>query len=164
MTDSEVNFNSSYTILKMLLPKLNNAVLSFYTTILSLMIESKNGGLYMRKYYLAEYTDSSRIVFLTTDEYDSSCQERYLDVDFMIIPDITTLINELEKSCLVEILTGCKFNAPPKYIHYNIVFMEDYLKPHFKKHLLNSIEGFTNEDFDTDEKSQIKKWLQQLKK
>jgi hypothetical protein len=148
----------------MLLPKLNNAVLSFYTTILSLMIQSQNGDSYVRKYYLAEYTDGSRLVFLTTDEYDSSFRERCLDVDFMIIQDVSTMIIELEKSCFVEVLTGCKFNGPPKYIHYNIMFIEDYLKPHFRKHLLCSIEGFTNEDFNTTERSQIEKWLQQLKK
>jgi len=89
------------------------------------------------------------------DKYD-------LDDEYILIPDIEQMLDDFEKSELIGLMIPSNFNGPPKYIYYNIITINDIIKPDVLKHLNNAISGFTALDFNQMEKDQINTWRNYL--
>jgi len=131
-------------------------------TLLALTIKDTN-NLYILKYYRIEYFNSEMLIFMTTNEPDLDWNERILDTDFQWIPDFDQLIKEIDNSKFLDHITSYRFNSPPKYIYYDIVLINDLLKPILLEHLQENISNFTASDLTDYESLQINHWLQYLK-
>ena len=125
-----------------------------------------NYKIYGRKYYLVQYEDNTQQVYLTTNEpvYERVYgYDKYdLDDEYILIPDIEQMLDDFEKSELIGLIIPSNFNGPPKYIYYNIITINDIIKPLVLKHLNNAISGFTDIDFNQMEKDQINTWRNYL--
>jgi len=131
---------------------------------MALTIEAIGGDEYRRKYYIVTSDDYSTYMFLTTDEPDSEYNIRILDEDFILVQNIETMLNDFENAEVKNLLLETRFNGPPFYIYYDIVLINDLIKPSILKHLKHSLAGYTEEDFNEKEKYQIKWWMDYLSK
>jgi len=100
---------------------------------------------------------------LTTNEPDSGFVEHKLDEEFTRILSLKQLIDDFEKTELVGIAFDAGFNTAPKYIYYDIITIDDVLKPLLLAHLEENISGYTDLDFNENEKKQLKVWLDYLR-
>jgi len=138
----------------------NQSKVNIYHCIMALTIEDSHSELYIQKYYLVKYKDESEMIFMTTNELDTDYNKRILDEDFLYISSIKQLLDEFGQ---VNV-NFHGFNSPPKYIDYEIVFIDNKLKSIFLKHLTNSISGYTEADFTQSEIQRINYWFSCLKK
>lgn len=120
------------------------------------------GNSYERKYYKVKYHSGEELVFVTTNEPNKNHLQKHLDDEYTLIVDFEHLVDEIEKSGTVDLLIGPPFNAPPKYIYYDILMIHNELKSKFLNHLLYNISAFTEMDFKKNEVEQISKWLKCL--
>ncbi len=142
-------------------PQRNDLPVKFYYNCLALVTEDITGQTYGRKYYVVTYIDGSESIFLTTNEPDSNYDDPIIDTDFIWIENFEILLNEFEKSELKGIIDTTRFNCPPFFINYHILFIDDLLKPIILKHLTASI-GYTGEDFSKNELEHLKRWFAYL--
>jgi len=146
-------------------PIIKKSKVKYYTTLMALSIGGIFGSeLYGRKYYLVIYEDDSELIFLTTNELDYSFHMRILDEEFTLISDFEQLVKDFENTELIGIVIDAGFKSPPKYIYYNIITIDDSLKPLMLEHLEESISGYTYIDFNENEINQIKIWKDYLTK
>ncbi|MGV8944884.1 MAG: hypothetical protein ACOH1N_00515 [Lutibacter sp.] len=146
-------------------PKDNKLPVKFYYNCMALTIEdSITGQLFGRKYYFVTYIDGSECIFLTTNEFDLDYNEGILDEDFRWIPSFKMMLDDFENSEIKNLIDDTRFNGPPFYIYYDILLIDDALKPIILKHLEESILGYTDVDFTKKEQKQLKIWLSYLKK
>jgi len=144
-------------------PLIKKSKVKFHSMLMALSIESDYGGeIYGRKYYLVRYEDDSELIFLTTNEPDSDFNERILDEEFMLISDLEQLVNDFENTELIGIAINAGFNSPPKYIYYDIIVVDAGIKPFILAHLKESMSGYTDIDYNDNEKKQLKIWLNYL--
>lgn len=141
----------------------NKSRVSSITTLLALTLHSSE-EMYVRKYYRIQYINSEPLIFFTTNEPDSNYNIRKLDEDFQVIPGFDHLVNDFDSSDFINHIINGRFNSPPKYIYYDIVLIDDLLKPLLLKYLQEKISGFTISDLTDYELTQINRWLQYLKK
>ena len=145
-------------------PLVKKSSVKFYTTLMALSIEYPNESqLYGRIYYLVTYENGTELIYLTTNEPDSRFVEHKFDEEFTRILSLKQLIDDFEKTELNGIAFDAGFNAPPKYIYYDIITIDDLLKPLLLTHLEESISGYTDLDFNENEKKQLKVWLDYLR-
>jgi hypothetical protein len=131
-----------------------------HAVILALVIEdTERNDTYIRKYYSVIYEDNSECTFLTTNEPDSQFESRYLDEDFILVLNYDDLISDFEKTEIIGLAIDAGFNSIPKYVYYDIVFIEDELKQIFLEHLSDQISGYIDTDFTKLERVQLKKWF-----
>lgn len=145
-------------------PTINKSKITNYYVCMALTIEAIGGDEYRRKYYIVTYDDNSEYMFMTTDEPDSEYNVDVLDEDFTLVQSIETMLNDLENAEVKNLLLETRFNGPPFYIYYDIVIIDDFMKPSILKHLSYSLSGYTEEDFNKKEKYQIKIWEDYLSK
>ncbi len=132
------------------------------TTLMALTIEGSDNH-YFIKYYKIEYFNSEVLIYMTTNQKDSHWNDRIIDTDFQWIPDFDQLVKEIENSEFLDRLIKSRFNSPPKYIYYDIIFIDDLLKPILLKHLQENISGYRENDLTKVEIIQINHWLRYLK-
>ncbi len=144
--------------------KINKSKITNYYVCMALTIEAIGGDEYRRKYYIVTYFDNSEYMFLTTDEPDSEYNVSVLDEDFFIVENFEIMLNSFENAEVKNLLFETKFNGPPFYIYYNIITINDSIKPFILNHLNQSLSGYTEEDFNKKEKHQIKLWQDYLSK
>jgi len=147
----------------MLFPKVNQSKVKYHTVLMALSIESEYGSqLYGRKYYFVKYEDNSELIFFTTNEPDSDFDENPLDEVFILVQNFEEMMNNFENTEIIGLAIDTKFNSPPKFIYYDIITIDDSIKPLILEHLKEKISGFTELDFNMKEKKQIKIWLDYL--
>lgn len=145
-------------------PLVKKSTVKFYTTLMALSIEYHNESqLYGRIYYLVTYKDGTELIFMTTNEPDTEFVEHKLGEEFTRILSLKQLIDDFEKTELIGIAFDAGFKAPSKYIYYDIIIIDDSLKPLLLAHLEESISGNTDLDFNENEKKQLKIWLDYLR-
>lgn len=142
-------------------PTKNNFKVFNYSQCLTLTCYIENNA-FFRKYYLVNYTNGVTHLYLTTNELDSNYSERYLDDDFTFIDSIDTFFSEFETSLSLEFISPHFAIKLPKYLFFEIHTINNYWKKIFKKHLYESISGFSNIDFTIYEKQQLNYWKQKL--
>ena len=131
-----------------------------YFTLLALEIEDSNGEKFARIYYNVTYDNDTEFVFFTTNEYDFSEKQPIINEDFTVILNFESLINSFENS---EWLTmDSKNNFILKYIYYDIIIIDNSLIPLMLKHLKYNISGYTEIDYNENEKKKLKIWLDYL--
>ncbi len=143
-------------------PKVSKSKILNYYVCMALTIETIGGDLYGRKYYMVKYKDNSEYMFLTTDEPDSEYNVSVFDEDFIIVESFEIMLNSFENAEVKNLLLETKFNGPPFYIYYNIITINDSIKPFILNHLNQSLLGYTEEDFNEKERYQIKLWMDYL--
>ena len=146
-------------------PLIKKSKVKYYTTLMALSIGGEFGSeLYGRKYYLIKYEDDSELIFLTTNEPDSDYNEQALDDEFTLVSNFEQLVKDFENTELIGIAIDAGFKSPPKYIYYDIITIDDSIKPLMLKHLKEGISGYTEVDFNEKENKQLKIWLDYLNK
>lgn len=131
-----------------------------HCVILALTIENKySRELYARKYYRVIYKDNSEFVFLTTSEPSSQFENQFLDEDFTIIKNFKDMMDNFENQELKWCGIDTSFNSLPKYIYYDIITIDNSIKPLILDHLKDSIIGYTEIDFTKHEQIQLNKWM-----
>jgi DNA modification methylase len=141
-------------------PIINQSKVKYQIVIMALVIESQiDGQIYGRKYYRVIFEDNSECVFLTTNEPDSRFENRFIDEDFTLVSNFKEMMNEFENTELVGLAFDAGFISPPKYIYYDIITMDNSLKPQILEHLMHGISGYTELDFTKHEQVQINKWI-----
>jgi len=148
----------------MIIPIINKSKITNYYVCMALIIETIGGNEYRRKYYIVTYDDNSEYMFMTTDEPDSEYNTSILDEDFILVQNIETMLNDFENAEVKNLLLETRFNGPPFYTYYDIVIINDLIKPSILKYLNYSLSGYTEEDFNEKEKYQIKIWMDYLSK
>lgn len=143
-------------------PKINNLKVTYYYVCMALTIESFDEQLFGRKYYFVKYEDLSEAIFLTTNELDSTYNERIIDEEFRWIPDFKMMLDDFENSEIKNLINDTRFTGPPFYIYYDIIEIEDVLKPIILEHLNERIAGYTAVDFSKKEQKKLKVWLEYL--
>lgn len=143
----------------MLFPKVNKFKIVGYAPLLTLSIESHSHEIFTREYYKVKYVNKKELVFMTTNEYDFNFNPRFLKDEFCLVKDFEQLVDGFENSEFVDAITDAQFNSPPKYIYYDIILINDFIKKPFLEHLTESISGYSEEDFTNREKEQLKKWF-----
>jgi len=144
-------------------PQINQSKVQFYYCIMALTIESYHNKTCGRKYYFVKYIDGSEMIFMTTNEIDSDHNDRILDEEFLLIFDFKDLIAGFENSRIFDYKVKTKFNSPPKYIYYDIVLIDDFLKPVLLKHLQENVSGFSELDLSKNETQRVNDWVYYLK-
>lgn len=147
----------------MLFPMLNQMKVIGYSPLLTVSIKSHTREIFTREYYKVKYRDKTELVFMTTNEMDFNFNPRFLKDEFCLILDFEQLVAGFENSEFINLLIDNRFNSPPKYIYYDIVLINDFIKSAFLTHLRESILGYTEDDFTKHEISQLKKWFTCLK-
>ena len=142
-----------------------------------------------RKYYLLNYKDYSQKLFYTTNEIDNlepatvdtfnefgvvkceqkACLSEYeflgiIDNEYIEIEDFKHLLEGFENSNFLNYHLKEGFNTPPKYIYYNINFIDDEFKPMFLSNLVENISGYSKGDLSKDEELNIWLWKSYLTK
>jgi len=145
-------------------PKVSNSKTTNYYVCMALTIETIGGDLFSRKYYMVNYLDNTDFMFMTTDEPDSEYNVHNFDEDFIMIPNVEYMLDSFEKAEVKNLVVGYKFIGIPFYVHYNIVLIDDFLKPLILDHLNDSIDGFTKDNFSEFENKQLKLWINYLSK
>ena len=131
--------------------------------IMALYIEDNyDYKIYGRKYYLVLYEDNTEQIYLTTNEPVSGYDKYHLDEEFIFISDLGQMLDDFEKTELIGLIIPSNYNGPPKYIYYNIITIDNIIKPFVLKHLNNAISGYTALDFNQMERGQIDKWRKYL--
>jgi hypothetical protein len=132
---------------------------------LNLTITEKiSGHVYAKKYYKVKYHNGQELIFMTTNEPDTDYSGRILDDEYTLIIGFDHMVDEIEKSCILNHFIDSWFNTPPKYIYYDISVIHKELKPLFLNHLVKNISDYTSNDFDEIEKERLKKWFKYLTK
>ena len=131
--------------------------------IMALYIEDiYNHKVYGRKYYLIKYEDNTEQIYLTTNEPFSGYDKYDLDEEYILISQIDQMLDDFEKTELIGLIIPSSFSGPPKYIYYNIITINDIIKPYVLNHLNHTISGYTALDFNQMEKEQINIWTKYL--
>ena len=132
---------------------------------LNLKIPEKHSGyVYTKKYYKVKYHNGEELVFMTTNEPDRDYSVRILDDEYTLIFDFDYMVDEIEKSSLLNHFIDSWFNVPPAYIYYDIEVIHEVLKPMFLNHLAENISALTNKQFDVIDMERLKKWFDYLTK
>jgi len=147
----------------MLFPLKNKSKVKYHTMLMALSIETDFGGqVYGRKYYLVVYEDNSELIFLTTNEPDLECNEQALDEQFSLVKNFKEMLADFEKTALIGLAIDAGFISLPKYIYYDIISIDESIKPIILGHLKASMIGYTDIDYNDNEKKQLKVWLEYL--
>ena len=140
-----------------------NKSVKHYFVIMALYIEDNyEYKIYGRKYYLVQYEDNTEQIYLTTNEPVSGYDKYQLDEEYILVPELEQMFDDFEKTELSGLIIPSDYNGPPKYIYYNIITINDMIKPYVLKHLKNAISGYMALDFNNLEKEQINKWITYL--
>lgn len=141
----------------------NSISIKTHYVIMAVYIEDNyNHQIYGRKYYLVQHDDNTEHIYLTTNEPVTGYDKYKLDEEFILISGLNQLLDDFEKSELIGLIIPSDFNSPPKYIYYNIITIDDKIKPYVLNHLKNEIAGYTDLDLNQMEKEQIDKWVNYL--
>ena len=147
----------------MVFPLIKKSKVVYHTMLMALSIETDFGGqVYGRKYYSVIYEDHSELIFLTTNEPDSECNEQPLDEEFSLVMNFKEMLDDFEKSALNGLAFDAGFNSLPKYIYYNIITIDDSIKPFILEHLKDRMIGYSDIDYNDHEKKQLNVWLEYL--
>lgn len=141
--------------------QISNKKIKDYFVILAVYIEDNNYTYqtYGRKYYMVTFEDSSRSLFLTTNETDYLLDiSTELDEEYIQIDSLEHMLDSFEKSELIPLIISSDFKGPPKYIFYEIATIDDRIKPFVLEHLKTAIEGYEVSHFSQIEWEQINKW------
>ena len=147
-----------------LIPLLNlkKKVKTHYILMALYIEDNYNHQVYGRKYYLVQYEDNTEEIYLTTNEPVSGYDKYDLDMEFIFIYELNQMLDDFEKTELIGLIIASNFNGPPKYIYYNIITINEHIKPYVLNHLNNAISGFTALDINQMEKDQIDIWKKYL--
>lgn len=118
-----------------------------------------------RLYFRSELNNGQTVFFLNTDEpvrqseYWTKCEK--LGKAFTAFFTIEDLIYDLNNfSAAAD--DHSSVHCPPKYVYYDILYMDDELKSHFQKHLDDDIsgleEGYIKTHFDAHDLARIQHW------
>lgn len=146
----------------MFFSKTNSSVKSHFVLMALYIEDDYNHQIYGRKYYLVQNEDNTEQIYLTTNEPVTGYDKYDLDEDFIQISGFDQMLDDFEKTELIGLVIPSEFNGPPKYIYYNIITINDLIKPYILSHLNNSVSGFTALDLNQIEKDQIKLWTNYL--
>ena len=72
------------------------------------------------------------------------------------------MLADFEKTELIGLDIEVGLNSLPKYIYYDIITIDELIKPVILAHLKESISGYTDIDYNDNEKKQLKLWLDYL--
>lgn len=153
---------------------------------LEFVVNAEYDEISSRKYYLLEYKDNSQKLLYTTNEPDEVVFEdeefwhechvidtlkkyvpdnlkiKPINQEFTKIEDFEQLINSFENSNFLNYHLKKGFNTPPKYIYYNIKYIDKDFIPMFLKHLKENTSGYVQGDLTKDEELQIWFWFDYL--
>ena len=128
-------------------------------------IHSDSEGLENRVYFISELHNGQTVFFLNTDEqvnqseYWTKCKK--LGKAFTAFFSIEDLIYDLNNfSAAAEDHSGV--HGPPKYVYYDILFMDDELIACFREHLKNEMsdyaEDYLRTHFSPEDLERITLW------
>ena len=148
--------------------RINNALLEA-RLIISLQIvgfvDGNEERVSQRLYFSSEMDDGTRIYFLNTNEVVNQREHEVNGKklgsgweDFFSIEDLIYDLNNF--SAATEHHSG--FYGPPKFVYYDILFMDDELKSAFREHLEGEFSGYTEdylrEHFTPEDRQRVAKW------
>lgn len=143
---------------------INNKIRDYYV-ILAVYIKDDNYSYkrFGRKYYLVTFQDNSQSIFLTTNETDYLIDSTTkLDEEYILIYSLEHMLDSFEQSELIPLVIYSNYKGPPKYIFYEIVIIDDRIKPFILGHLNTAIDGYETIQFSQMEWMQINKWRKYL--
>ena len=128
-------------------------------------IHSESEGLQNRVYLTSELNNGQTVFFLNTNEpvnqseYWTNCKE--LGKTFTTFFSIEDLIYDLNNfSAAADDHTGV--HGPPKYVYYDVLFVDDELKARFREHLKNEMsdyaEDYLRTHFSPEDLERITLW------
>ncbi|MFC2109345.1 hypothetical protein ACFLSU_02125 [Bacteroidota bacterium] len=143
-------------------PQTNNATVAYYSMVLALCCQHHIDYNLVRKYYLVSYTNGTSLIFLTTNEMDSDYIDRKLDIDFSVFYSFLELHTKLENSFHLDMLFTTNFRNLPKFLCYDIVFIEESIRKEFEQTLSKAIDGYSKDTYNSFENEQIEKWQEAI--
>lgn len=128
-------------------------------------IHPDSEGSVNRVYFRSELHNGQTVYFLNTDEqvnqseYWTNCKK--LGKTFTAFFTIEDLIYDLNNfSAAAD--DHSSVHGPPKYVYYDILFIDDELKSHFQKHLDDDISGLEDQYikayFEAHDLARIQRW------
>ena len=142
--------------------KKNNNIID-YKLVVDLTFDKYN-LYYKRKYYLVNYINGNQIVFLTSNEPENDIDEIIeIDQEYTAINDFNELVENFEKSLIIDSFIEPNYNSPPKYIYYDIDFIDENFRELFSLHLKKNISGYNKGDLSKDVEYRVRYWQDYLK-
>jgi hypothetical protein len=128
-------------------------------------IHPDSEGLVNRIYFMSELKDGRDVFFLSTDEpvsqseYWTNCKK--LGSAFTAFFSIEDLIYDLNNFSAAA-NDHSSVHGPPKYVYYDVLFMNDELKSAFREHLNDEVSGYADDymqdHFDSNDMQRIAYW------
>lgn len=122
--------------------------------------------IFLRRYFLGKCLDGTEVLFVTTnEEEDYPVATRKIGEHYSVLEDFEALLDDLYTSCLAAYMRD-GVHGPPKYIYYDIDFMDTRYKAYFSTHLESDIceysEDYLQQYFDEYDMERIAYWIEHL--
>ena len=122
------------------------------------------GTIYEKDYDYEYDGNIHKLLYLMSKvSYLEVCKRNiYKDNGYLLVKNFKEMLADFEKTALIGLAIDAGFISLPKYIYYDIISIDESIKPIILGHLKASMIGYTDIDYNDNDKKQLKVWLEYL--